>query len=414
MLRVGRRAMAVAVFGAGLAACGDDTVDHATGGAGGAGTADGAGGAGGTGGVDLPHADPSATRATGALTVGRSHHTATLLEDGRVIVVGGETASGEPLSSVEIFDPVQETWSALPPLSEGRANHTTTLLAGGSLLIVGGGRSNQNGSPSPDGVADTAVVYDPNGEGPGAIVSLGGPRAGHLAFRLASSDVLVVGGSNDEIGSACTSVPDCFYGKALATAELFNGKTATFAPTAAMAGPRMLFGGVLLEDGTPLMVGGASDTASLKRVETFAADDGSFIEMAPLANARLRPVVVSLGSGAVLAAAGKIANVGPVGVTEIYDPSSDQWTDGPDIGEPRTGSAAVTLDSGNALVVGGFNQTTGSELDELLIFDQDDGSWLPITPLLEPRALPTATLLTDGRVLVVGGVGGLLSCEIAE
>ncbi len=140
----------------------------------------------------------------------------------------------------------------------------------------------------------------------------------------------------------------------------------------------------------------------------------AFVELAPLANARFRPAVVALGSGAVLAAAGKVANVGPVGVTEIYDPVADAWAAGPDIGAPRTGSAAVTLESGNALVVGGFDQTSGDELDELLVFDATTNAWLALPPMVKRRALPTATLLDDGRVLIAGGGDGLASCEIAE
>lgn len=261
---------------------------------------------------------------------------------------------------------------------------------------------------------DTAVIYDPHGAGAVLEIPLEQPRAGHQAFRLPDGSVLVAGGSNDEVGSACTSVPDCFYGKAQATAARFDVATRTFSATGAMAAPRMLFGGVLLADGTPLLVGGASDTASLKRVEVFSIESASFAEVAPLSNARLRPVVVGLGNGSVLAAAGKIANVGPVGVTEIYDPTTNQWSDGPDIGVPRTGSAAVTLESGNALVAGGYDQSTGDELDQLLIYDAIAGSWRALPPMVEPRTLPTATLLKDGRVLVAGGVGALATCEIVE
>ncbi len=371
------------------------------------------GGVGGAGGADLPRPDPTSVRATSSLAEGRSHHTATLLPDGRVVVLGGETAGREPLASAEVFDPSTETWSGLPPLPEPRANHTTTLLGDGTLLVVGGARSNQNGSPSPDGALETALVYDP-AVGVIAEAAMAGPRAGHHALPLPGGGVLVVGGSGDEVGSACTSVPSCFYGKALATAERFDPGTRTFSATGPLAGSRMLFGAVVLPSGTPLLVGGANDFASLKRVEAFDAWSGAFSQLAPLANARLRPVVALLGTGVVLAAAGKVANVGPVGVTELFDPATGAWTAGPDIGAPRTGSEAVTLESGNALVVGGFNQITGDTLDELLIFDASTHAWTALPPLGEPRALATVTLLQDGRVLIAGGTGALASAEIAE
>jgi hypothetical protein len=122
-----------------------------------------------------------------------------------------------------------------------------------------------------------------------------------------------------------------------------------------------------------------------------------------LSHARLRPTG-SAGDGRVLAAAGKIANVGPIGLTELYDPARDVWTEGPEIGAPRTGAAGTTLQSGNALVMGGFNQETGDVLDEILLFDAASSSWVALPPMVEPRSLPTATLLADGRVLIAGGL----------
>lgn len=48
------------------------------------------------------------------MATARSGATATLLNDGRVLVVGGRNASGAPLASVEIYDPVTDTWSVGP------------------------------------------------------------------------------------------------------------------------------------------------------------------------------------------------------------------------------------------------------------------------------------------------------------
>jgi hypothetical protein len=257
------------------------------------------------------------------------------------------------------------------------------------------------------------VIYD-LAEGAVAELPLAGPRGGHHAFRSPDGDVWIAGGSNDEVGSDCTAVPDCQYAKGLATVERFDVDAQVWSEEAELAGPRILFGSALLADGSPLLVGGASDTASLDRVERFDPATGRFVLAAALSHERFRPTVVALGDGRILAAAGKIANVGPVGVTELYDPSGDTWTEGPEIGAPRTGPAAVTLQSGNALVVGSFDQTTGDVLDELLVFDAASGAWVALPPMLEPRALPSATLLQDGRVLIVGGIGGLDSVEIAE
>src|SRR5215472_2320863 len=91
------------------------------------------------------------TRLT-SLATGRIDQTATVLRDGRVLVVGGSTeAESNQLASVEIFDPKTNKWSAAAPMAYPRARHTATLLADGRVLAVGGlgpGRGN-------------AEIYDP-------------------------------------------------------------------------------------------------------------------------------------------------------------------------------------------------------------------------------------------------------------
>jgi hypothetical protein len=95
------------------------------------------------------------TWATGAsMFTPRWGHTATLLPDGRVIVMGGYSSYGRLESSVEIFDPASNRWYAARPLSRQRANHTATLLGDGTILVVGGN--------SVTGATDTAERYDPS------------------------------------------------------------------------------------------------------------------------------------------------------------------------------------------------------------------------------------------------------------
>ena len=104
-----------------------------------------------TGGV-LPHTDSPASETydpatgewteTGAMSQHRSSHTLTLLPDERVLAVGGIGPMGDDdyimHSTTEIFDPVTNTWSPGPELSQPRAIHSATLMPNGSVLIVGG------------------------------------------------------------------------------------------------------------------------------------------------------------------------------------------------------------------------------------------------------------------------------------
>jgi N-acetylneuraminic acid mutarotase len=71
---------------------------------------------------------------TASLSTARASHTATLLNNRKVLVAGGFGGGRE----AELYDPVNATWSSAGNLSTSRSHHTATLLANGKVLIVGG------------------------------------------------------------------------------------------------------------------------------------------------------------------------------------------------------------------------------------------------------------------------------------
>jgi dihydroxyacid dehydratase/phosphogluconate dehydratase len=81
--------------------------------------------------------------ATGSIRDVRSSATATRLSDGRVLVVGGNGASGV-LGSAELYDPGAGEFTAAGQLATARSWHTATLLHDGRVLIVGGIDHNSN------------------------------------------------------------------------------------------------------------------------------------------------------------------------------------------------------------------------------------------------------------------------------
>jgi hypothetical protein len=77
--------------------------------------------------------------AAGNMTTARSDQTATLLPDGTVLLVGGlGSFSGPPLPSAEIYDPPSSTFSVTGTTTVGQY-HTATLLNNGQVLVAGGG-----------------------------------------------------------------------------------------------------------------------------------------------------------------------------------------------------------------------------------------------------------------------------------
>src|SRR5438874_8736074 len=70
-------------------------------------------------------------RGTGSLNTARFSHTATLLQNGMVLVAGGLDNHRTILSSVELYDPASQTWSVTGSLNTPREVHTATLLPNG-------------------------------------------------------------------------------------------------------------------------------------------------------------------------------------------------------------------------------------------------------------------------------------------
>jgi hypothetical protein len=74
----------------------------------------------------------------------RALHSATLFANGKVLVVGGDTAFyradtwPQSISKTEVFDPAVGAFSAGPNMSSPRESHTATLVKNGAILVTGG------------------------------------------------------------------------------------------------------------------------------------------------------------------------------------------------------------------------------------------------------------------------------------
>ena len=99
---------------------------------------------------------------------GRFNHTATLLFNGKVLVAGGANFTGAypslfaTLADAELYDPATGTWTATGAMTIPRQYHTATLLPDGQVLVAGGTSDVYTGSePDRYNSLSSAELYDP-------------------------------------------------------------------------------------------------------------------------------------------------------------------------------------------------------------------------------------------------------------
>ena len=169
----------------------------------------------------------------------RNSHIATLLQDGRVLIVGGTS-----LNTAEVYDPTTQTFSATGSTTVPRfSGITATLLADGRVLIAGGA---DRQSPS---VRNSAELYDPQTGTFTATGSMTLARQFHTAARLPDGSVLVSGGRH------LTTAP-----RPLSSHERYLPGSGTFVPAGGMFTQRSSHTATVLANGRVVLIGGSSTT----------------------------------------------------------------------------------------------------------------------------------------------------------
>ena len=337
--------------------------------------------------------EEAAVVATGSMVEARAWHTATRLDDGRVLVTGGRDAQLGDLASAELYDPIHGTWTATGSMHWPRSLHTATRLLDGRVLVVGGRATS------------VAEIYDP---ATGTWLSTGSmsmARDVTDATLLSDGRVLVAGGWGVGVGSE----------DALRSAELYDPATGLWTATGSLSTARYGHTLTLLSDGSVLASRGSNSgdlEDTLSGAERYDPLAGSWRYAGNSMAASVLHTATSLPNGRVLLVGGNGGGIGGDvvhGVTSLFDPTSETWTRLPDLPGQRYDHAAVALPGGDVLVVGGtfqigrYPSLRYGMHTSTAQFEPDSMTWTAGAALSMPRGRASMTLLRDGSVLIAGG-----------
>lgn len=251
--------------------------------------------------------------ATGNMTTPRAFHTAALLPNGKVVIVGGAVDA-----PAELYDPSTGTFTAIaaPPIGPSRFYATATALTTGKILIAGGAdRLFYRETVSP--VLD-AELYDPIHNSFTATGALQSPHFAHTATLLEDGSVLLVGGLASNHADVSGVTPNFLSATVSATAERYNPTSGSFASTSSQPNlPRAFHAATALPDGTVLLSGG------LAQWPTLSASSQGYASV---------PIDAYM--------------------TEIYDPATGTFAAGP-VTPGRLGLTATLLPNGTVVFIGG-------------------------------------------------------------
>ena len=328
--------------------------------------------------ADTPVA-PGWTSGLAAISVSRTAATATLLDDGKVLLAGGHqfVIGTTVFASSELYNPQTNTWAATGAMKTARFDAAAVRLADGRVLVLGGTTTGGTALAS-------AELYDPEtGKWSDAHAMLSA-RDLPAAVLLPSGKVFVAGGA----------------GK---TAELYDPATDTWAAAAAMTVSRLHPAAALLADGRVLVAGGNDGTGAVASTEVYTPTTNTWAAPTNMSTERDRPTLTTLTSGKVLVAGGGALGGASLASAERFDPATRAWSSANAMtNQHGAGAAATRLPNGRVLVTGGQIADNGAPGSD--VYDPATNTWASGGTQTGTRFFHTSTLLPSGQVLLAGSV----------
>ena len=332
----------------------------------------------------------------GPMLHSRVSHSATLLQDGRVLVVGGMDEAFNPLRTTEVFEPKTNRWSAAGEMKEARTEHSAALLKDGRVMVTGGMNERLE-------LIGSTEIFDPETGEWSEYESMRTVRRGHFTLSLPDGRVAVVGGVGQTLGGLGILANIAAVGALLST-EIYDPNTDTWSRAEDMLEGHSGGRAVVLRDGRVLIAGGHNQGEGLAASEIFDPSSNEWMRTSSMVRKTFANTAIVLLDGSVLFTGGFGMSRSKGGITpgsEVFDPQTNEWRKSPDTVHGRMGHTSTLLPDGRVITIGGSIASGPVNTGEYM--EPETWLWSEITPMSVERSQHTATLLNDGRILVVGG-----------
>jgi len=293
--------------------------------------------------------------------------------DGKIYAIGGRNTS--TLSSVEVYNPVNDTWTTLASMSNPRYSFNAEVIDG-KIYAIGGQTNVSTGTTSVE-------VYDPAKNTWTTLASMSTPRR--------ACQTAVVGGKIYAVGGQ-----DITY---LSSVEVYDPANNTWTTLASMSNPRI---SLRLEviDNKIYAIGGGIDSIP-RTVEVYDLSSNTWSTVASMKSYRSNFQTELID--------GKIYSVGANKILEVYDPDNDTWTNLASMSISRT-SLQTEVVNGKIYAIGGAYYSTAE------VYELANDTWTSMASMSTPRT-NFQTEVIDGKIYAIGGqsaVGGTSSLSSME
>ncbi len=338
---------------------------------------------------------------TGSMSIGRFSFTATILQNGKVLVAGGDTPGEIVTNTANLYDPTTGVFTSTGNMAKPRVGFSATRLSNGKVLAAGG-------ATDTEGATNTAEIYDPATGTWSTTGSMKQGRQQHSAVLLRDGTVLVSGGNIDR--TPCTDV--CV--NTIAESEIYNPSNGQWKAVGDMTIPRSFFTTTLLSNGKALAVGGRIHTGpdyfdykAIAWVDLYDPATRKWSATGTMSISREDHSAVLLNNGKVLVTGGTTVDFNGVTVAsaELYDPATGTWATTGNMLQGRERFTATLLQNDKVLVAGGdyYDGVNAGFLTECELYDPILGTWSATASMTTPRFGAQAVLLRNGKVLEAGG-----------